>query len=420
MCGIVTKGTFEKAFSLFLLVLSFVLYISDVVSDLVVAGDHYSHGNSHYGTLTLVFVFAPYIAETLSKLILKALGWDKEYGKLKWKDVFSFNDFKILKWMGSSFRYAVNTWKDYQPIAPCYAELHAYRCRKGKLECKTVAPVKEADSAFIHTVYNSMLAWNERYTLQTKLAESLSEAAPQLLLQLFIVIRQFMAGDDVGFRDVDEKFSSAIAQALLSLYPPILANLVPQPPEAPELPRPLTSHERQTDEDTGRHYVEGGRVLNNPYTWSGRILEFIGNVFVYGSRLTAICLVTTMLGAAFVGGFFIYLAIIYFLMITISARKEIYKTLHRYKTTIFWPLHRMFTVPYRIGIWRMDSVDHLLFYLEIICMAISLPFTMPAEVDYKVAWIIAGCVLVCQAIGMSLLCSFKKFLHPYGYVCENR
>lgn len=388
------KTMFNKVFAFFMLLLSITLYFSDLVSDLILAVDHYSNGNKDYAGLTLLFVFAPFIADTLSKLILKALGWDKEYGKLKWKDVFSFNDFKIIKWMASSVKYALNSMKNYQVFAPCYADLHSYRCQKGKKEYRTNAAEDESEKADcyqIHTVFSSMLAWNERFTLQTKLAECLNESAPQLLLQLTIVIRQFVAGHQIGF-----KSWFSIVTSVLSLSWSI-----------------HVSH-------FNRHYHTGGRVLNNSYEWSGRIMEFIGNCFVYGSRLASICLVTSVLGAWAILGSMLYLFAIYFIMITRSGRKEIYKTLHRYKTTIFWPLHRLFTVPYRIGIWRMDSVDHLLYYIEIICLALSLPALLPTDYDKNIAWIAAGVVLSLEALGIAVLYIFKRFFHPYGYVCENR
>ncbi|KAG8230794.1 hypothetical protein J437_LFUL011358 [Ladona fulva] len=386
----ISRTRFKKLFSLIVLFLSFGLYFTDMVSDLVLAGEYFFQGNIHYGTLTLIVVFGPLVAETLSKLILKVLGWDKEYGRLKWKDVFNCNDLKIVKWMVCSIKYSVNSMRDYTRFGRYYGELHSHRCSKGKNEY-VGAWYGEGDSNYIQTVFRSMLAWNERFVLQTWLAESLNESAPQLLLQLTIVVKKMMEGSDIG-----PTTWVCIATSVLSFSWSIhLAHY-------------------------NRHYREGGKILNNSYKKKGRTLEFIGNCFVYGSRFTAICLMISMLGWVAIAGLFVYLAIIYVLMIWCSARKEIYKTLHRYKTTIFWPLHRIFTVPYRIGIWRMDSLDHLLFYLEIVCMALSVPFIMPEEVGSTVPWIISGSVLICETIGVALLFLFKRFLHPYGYICENR
>ncbi|XP_071441210.1 uncharacterized protein [Hetaerina americana] len=386
----IQKSFPKKIFDLMMLLLSMALYFSDMISDLILAGDHFSQGNKVYSYLTITFVFAPFISETLSKFILKSLGWDREYGRLQWKDVFNFNDFKIIKWMCCSVNYSLKSMKDYRHLAPCHAVLHSHRCDKGKRNF-TVGREEVVDSTHIYHVFYSMLAWNERFTLQTKLAESLNESAPQLLLQLVIVFKQYVSGNKIGF-----KTWFCIVTSTLSLS--------------------WSMHLSHFN----RHYHTGGRVLHNAYEWKARILEFFGNCFVYGSRFLCISLVASFHGVWFVLGALLYLTAIYFVMIFASGRKEIYKTLHRYKTTIFWPLHRLFTVPYRIGVWRMDSLDHLLYYSEIAFLALLTPFVLPQEADQGVAWVATGVFLSFAGVGAGLLYAFKRCVHPYGYICENR
>ncbi|XP_046382326.1 uncharacterized protein LOC124153272 [Ischnura elegans] len=392
------RGAARGAFGLFTLLLSIGLYVADLGSDLALALDHLSRGNKGYSGLTLAFVLTPFLSETLSKLILKALSWDKEYGQLMWRDVFNFNDFKIIKWMACSVNYSVRSMLDYRRLAPSYAALHAHRRAKGRMEVRGEEE-EEGEGEHIQRVFCSLLAWNERFTLQTKLAECLNESAPQLLLQLVIVFQQMASQQPIGFKT----WFSIVTSTLSLSWSMHLSHF-------------------------NRHYHPGGRVLNNSYQWRGRILELLGNCFVYGSRLVSLAVAASLFGLWFLLAASLYLIAVYLAMVFCSGRKDIYRALHRYKTTIFWPLHRLFTVPYRIGVWRMDSVDHALFYAEVAFLALLPPAAAAwagqggarADRDGADAWVVAGSLLASASLGAALLYAFKRLAHPYGYVCENR
>ncbi|XP_046387299.1 uncharacterized protein LOC124156853 [Ischnura elegans] len=382
------KSTKRKAGKAVLLLMMIFLYTGDFVSDLMVAREHYTNDHYTYGSLTLLFVFLPLIAETASKLILKVLGKDKEYVALRWKDIFTLNDLKIFKRMVRSTQFAINSIRSHKSVATFYSELNCNRCNKGKKHYQR-EPVKE-DSSHIQAVFLAMQTWNERFILQTKITEVLNESAPQLLLQLSIATRECLEHNDISLQSWASIFFSIVSLS-------------------------WTMHQAHYN----RHYNTGGRVLDNAYGMKARVVEFFGNSLVYSSRVLSICSFTAVHHVWFFAGATVYLLLLYLSLAFISERKIMYKGLHRYKATVFWPLHRMFTIPYRIGLWRMDSVDHFLFYLETAVLALTLPFVLHQRLDFNLACAISGAILLGEVCGIVLMTIFRKYVHPEGYVCTS-
>ncbi|XP_071439705.1 XK-related protein 6-like [Hetaerina americana] len=287
-----------------------------------------------------------------------------------------------------SVQYAINSVRSYDDIAQFYSILHSNRCNKGKKHFQRESI--EEDSSHIQAVFLAMQTWNERFILQTKITEVLNESAPQLLLQLSIATRESLEHNSISFMTW-----ASIMFSIVSFS--------------------WTMHQAHSN----RHYNSGGRVLDNAYSSGKKLMEFLANLFVYCSRVLSICSFTAVHHVWFFFGASVYLLMIYLSLIFFSERKIMYKGLHRYKATVFWPLHRMFTIPYRIGLWRLDSMDHLLFYLETLVLAITLPFVLHDRLDFNLACAISGAIVLCEIFGIVLMIIFRKYVHPDGYVCKS-
>ncbi|XP_046405041.1 uncharacterized protein LOC124170362 [Ischnura elegans] len=251
------------------------LYLLDIGTDIYVAYKHCSEANYIYFGLTLVFIFGPMLADLIGNMYLKWRGAWKT-----WKAVFSnLESLKLLPRALRSVNFAKNSRKEFDSdLCEFYAELNSLR---GTHSEELAEKLRQSHMSLINAHSFAAMVKNEEEQLHWKLNEALNESAPQLLLQLVIVLMQLGNGETVG----------------LFTYIGILASLASFS---------WTLHLI--------HYMLHYDGLVNNLKWFHRATEFLAHFLIVGCRFIAISIVMALfpgwfsLAALFYFGFlFLYL-----------------------------------------------------------------------------------------------------------------
>ncbi|XP_046404733.1 uncharacterized protein LOC124170083 [Ischnura elegans] len=363
-----------------LLILFPVLYLLDIATDINVAYKHYHEANYLYLGLTLVFLFGPMLAELIGNIYRK---WSGELDT--WKEIFDLQSLKLLPRAIRSVWYAVDSRREFDPDQTVlYEELNRLR---GDDYREMAEKIRQSEKSWINGLSFAAMVENEREQLNWKLHEALNESAPQLLLQLVIVLMQLGNGETVG----------------LFTYIGILASLASFS---------WTLHLF--------HYMLHYDGLVNNMKWFHRATDFLAHFLIVGCRFIALSMVMALYPLWFSLAAILYLIFLFLYLYYCSSYRRVYRRVMTKTTSTLWMVYRVFITPYPMRIWRVSVYDDILYNFETFVLALSWPFLLDGDhplADYR--WIITGIIFILNFIVLPLLLMLNERMFLEAPKCND-
>ncbi|XP_046404668.1 uncharacterized protein LOC124170028 [Ischnura elegans] len=269
----------------FLLILFPVLYLLDIGTDIYVAYKHSHEANYIYLGLTLVFIFGPMLAELIGNIYRK---WRCAW--ITWKAVFSLRSLRLLPRAFRSVWYAVDSRREFDPDQiVLYEELNRLR---GDDYWDMVVETRRSGISLINALSFAAMVENEQEQLNWKLHEALNESAPQLLLQLVIVLMQLGNSETVGLLTIIGILASLASFSwTLHLF----------------------------------HYMRHYYGLKNNFKLKHRATDFVAHFLIVGCRFIALSIVMALYPAWFSLAAFFYFGFLFFYLYKYSSSRFTYR-----------------------------------------------------------------------------------------------
>ncbi|KAG8233562.1 hypothetical protein J437_LFUL013774, partial [Ladona fulva] len=314
---------------LYMLIASLALYTLDIWTDALMAIDHLFRQRIAYGIFTISFMVAPAIVS-----ILQGIFWSFYYEeKINWRTLILNRD-RIFKRLVESIEYASKSRKDYSTIAYNYELFDKQR----RVEKYKESNLDDWNSG-IKMLCKELSAKKELETIRPRCNASLLQSAPQALLQL---IYCFINYPENGYERI--LIALCVSSSIVNLAWAI--------------------HKTHFE----LHYQEGWA---NDMESKG-YMEFYGILFTKCIRILclskAIIIMKNLFSVVWLGYFILlFVTLCYF-----TTRARIYQHIFNDSSFIPWPLYRMFTLNVEVGLWKLDSIDHFLYFAETLVLVISI------------------------------------------------